>query len=112
MFMFRLFLSIFLVCCFACASSAYAAEQQKSNVNTAASQKLTQPVNINTADAATLKTLKGIGDKKAQAIIDYRNKNGAFKSVDDLTKVKGISAKVLAKLQQNNPGRIIVKPIV
>ena len=40
-------------------------------------------VNINTATKEELTTLKGIGDKKAQAIIDYRKKNGAFKTVED-----------------------------
>jgi competence protein ComEA len=56
------------------------------------------PVNINTADAATLsRELKGIGMKRAQAIVDYRSKNGPFKSVDELTLVKGIGPAALAK---------------
>lgn len=55
-------------------------------------------VNINTADAATLAAqLDGIGIKKAQAIVDYRNKYGAFKSMNDLANVKGISDKIVAK---------------
>lgn len=54
------------------------------------------PVDINTADAATIaKELKGIGLNRAQAIVDYREKNGAFRSVDDLRKIKGIGAKTL-----------------
>jgi competence protein ComEA len=49
------------------------------------------PVNINSADAATLaRELKGIGLKRAQAIVDYRSKNGPFKSADELALVKGI----------------------
>ena len=40
-------------------------------------------------------TLKGIGHKKAQAILAYREQIGAFKSIDDLTKVKGIGEKIL-----------------
>lgn len=60
------------------------------------------PVNINTADAASLaEQLKGIGPKKAQAIVDYRNKNGAFTSIEDVVKVKGISEKTLAKNRDN-----------
>ncbi len=56
-------------------------------------------VNINTADEAALTSLKGIGKTKAKAIIDYRQKNGPFKSVDDLKNVKGIGDKTLAKLR-------------
>ena len=64
------------------------------------------PVNINTADAPTLsKNIKGIGMKKAQSIIDYREKNGKFKKVEDLMKVKGIGVKLLEK----NAGTIIVE---
>ena len=47
-------------------------------------------VNINTATKEQLDGLKGIGPTKAQAIIDYRTKNGPFKTVDDLEKVPGI----------------------
>jgi competence protein ComEA len=47
-------------------------------------------VNINTATKEELTTLQGIGEKRAQDIIDYRTKNGPFKSVDDLEKVPGI----------------------
>jgi competence protein ComEA len=56
------------------------------------------PVDINTADAVTLdKSLKGIGPKTAQAIVDYRAKNGPFKSVDELTKVKGVGKATIDK---------------
>ncbi|MGH8187676.1 MAG: ComEA family DNA-binding protein [Steroidobacteraceae bacterium] len=54
------------------------------------------PVDINTADAATIaKELKGIGLSRAQAIVDYREKNGAFKSIEDLRKIKGVGDKTL-----------------
>jgi competence protein ComEA len=54
------------------------------------------PIDINTADAATIaKELKGIGLSRAQAIVDYREKNGAFKSIDDLRKIKGVGDKTL-----------------
>ncbi len=56
------------------------------------------PVNINTADAATLsRELKGIGMKRAQAIVEYRTKHGPFKSADELALVKGIGPAALAK---------------
>lgn len=54
-------------------------------------------VNINTADLNQLQTLNGIGEVKAQAIIDYREAHGAFRSVDELTNVKGIGDKTLEK---------------
>jgi competence protein ComEA len=54
------------------------------------------PVNINSADAATLaQELKGIGAVKAQAIVDYRQKHGPFRSIDELAQVKGISQKLI-----------------
>lgn len=55
-------------------------------------------VNINTASAAELQTLSGIGPSMAQSIIDERTKNGAFASVDDLMRVSGIGEKKLAKI--------------
>ncbi len=55
-------------------------------------------VNINTADAQTMSQhIRGIGLKKAHAIIQYRLKNGKFKTVQDLVKVKGIGPKLIQK---------------
>ena len=60
------------------------------------------PVNINTADAATLaKELSGVGLKLAQAIVDYRQKHGPFKSADELALVKGIGAKAVARNRES-----------
>ena len=56
-------------------------------------------VNINTATKAELTSLKGIGEKKAQAIIDYRKKNGDFKSVEDLEKVEGIGPGIMKQIR-------------
>lgn len=56
-------------------------------------------VNINTATPGELDGVKGIGPSKAQAIVDYRSKNGPFKSLDDLKNVKGFGEKSIAKLK-------------
>ncbi len=58
-------------------------------------------VNVNTASAGELARLPGIGPSKAQAIVEFRAKNGAFKSVDDLEKVPGIGAATIAKNRDN-----------
>jgi competence protein ComEA len=56
------------------------------------------PVNVNTADAATLsRELKGIGMKRAEAIVEYRKKFGPFKSADELALVKGIGPSAIQK---------------
>ena len=56
------------------------------------------PVNINTADAASLAAnLTGVGPAKAQAIVEYRKANGAFKSAEELAMVKGIGLKTVEK---------------
>ena len=56
------------------------------------------PVNVNQADAATIaKSLDGIGTSKAQAIVTWRDAHGPFKTVDDLTHVKGIGKSTLAR---------------
>lgn len=57
------------------------------------------PVNINTATKEQLMTLEGIGEVKAQAILDYRRENGYFYTVDELTKVTGIGDKTLDKIR-------------
>ncbi len=55
-------------------------------------------VNVNTADAAAIaEELNGVGVKKAQAIIEYRNANGNFKTIEALTEVKGIGIKTVEK---------------
>lgn len=72
---------------------------------TAEVAKETGKLNINTATLAELTSLKGIGDKKAQAIVDYREKQGKFTSVDQLADVNGIGPATL----EANRDMIIVK---
>ncbi|MEL0640858.1 helix-hairpin-helix domain-containing protein [Pseudoalteromonas aliena] len=58
-----------------------------------------ETISINNANAQTLAKLPGIGKMKAQAIVDYREKNGEFKDIKDLSQVKGIGKKLLTKLE-------------
>ncbi len=59
-------------------------------------EDVVQKININTATAQQLMELKGVGEKLAQRIIEYRTQNGPFAAVEDLTKVNGIGPKILA----------------
>jgi len=71
----------------------------------AAAPALAGPVNINTADVKTLaKELDGIGESRAKAIIAYREKNGPFKTADDLKKVQGVGASIV----ERNRAKIVV----
>lgn len=58
-------------------------------------------VDLNTASQAELETVKGIGPKKAQAIIEFRKKNGSFKSVDDLDNVTGFGKKSVEMVRKD-----------
>lgn len=66
------------------------------------------PVDINTADAATLATaIKGVGAARAEAIIAYREQHGPFATVDDLANVKGIGSKIV---EANRDGLSVGEP--
>ncbi|GHU41875.1 competence protein [Bacilli bacterium] len=69
----------------------------QSGATTAPSDK----VNINTADLTELQTLSGVGAKRAQDIIDYREQNGPFKTPEDLGKVSGFGEKTIEKLKES-----------
>lgn len=61
-----------------------------------------EPIDINKASAQEIATsLNGIGDKKAEEIVDYREKHGDFKSIDELSNVKGIGVKTIEKNRNN-----------
>lgn len=60
------------------------------------------PININSADASALaEGLQGVGEKRAQAIVAYRQANGPFQSIDGLTEVKGIGESIIEKNRGN-----------
>lgn len=90
-------------------TNAMARTHHKTTVK--AVQPVADQVDLNRADVQTLADLKGIGEKKAEAIVAYRQQHGAFDSIDDLTNVKGIGTKIIARLQKDNPGKIVVNPI-
>ncbi len=73
--------------------------QDTSPPETSVSKTVIEKVNVNTADAESLRTLPGIGPSYAQRIIDWRTQFGPFKNVGDLLKVKGIGKKRLDKLR-------------
>jgi comEA protein len=117
----HLFLAVLFTCtlCLSAASGEVFAATDKKQENIAADTTTTTPqaqsdekkkvakikkeipenVDINSADKALLTALPGIGPVTADAILAYRQDNGKFKSIDELTKVKGIGDKTLAKLK-------------
>jgi competence protein ComEA len=61
-----------------------------------------ETVNINTADKEALMTsIKGVGEKRAEAIIAYREQNGSFKSVEELAEVRGVGPSIVEKNMDN-----------
>ena len=74
-------------------------------------------VNLNTASKDQLQSVNGIGPKKAGAIIEYRKKNGSFKTVDDLKYVPGFGDKTVANVRSEltvgttAPAKKVIKPV-
>lgn len=58
-------------------------------------------ININTANEAQLTSLSGIGPSKAKTIVEYREANGAFKSIEDIQKVKGIGPATFERIKED-----------
>ncbi|MDR1246435.1 MAG: helix-hairpin-helix domain-containing protein [Clostridiales Family XIII bacterium] len=80
----------------------YSTEEQPASTESTGitpSDSITDPININTADAETLQTIKDIGPVTAKKIIDYRTKNGPFKKKEDIKKVEDIGEKTYENLK-------------
>lgn len=76
-----------------CTVVPVAAQAAQHSHSLTAQHRGTSPVLINQANLKQLRDLPGVGARTAQRIIDYRKQHGAFKSVNDLSKVRGISAR-------------------
>jgi comEA protein len=76
------------------------ASAAESGAGTAASPErgASESININTATAAELQALDGIGEKLSQRIVDYREKNGPFESTEDIMNVSGIGSGIYARI--------------
>ncbi len=99
-------LSAIFVAAIAFSSTAFAATTEAPSKAAVTAMKpaaaVTQEaININSADAQTLAKLKGVGAKKAEAIIAWRKANGGFKTVDQFADVKGIGYKTLELNRKN-----------
>jgi competence protein ComEA len=83
-------------------SAASKAKTSSKSASASSTAKTTaaNPVNLNTATLAQLETVPYIGESRAQAIIDYRDSHGAFKSINDLDNVKGFGSKMIAKISK------------
>lgn len=80
-------------------SGTSAASSESASSKTGSASVPASPVNINTASKEELAALPGIGDTKAQAILDYRTANGPFQTIEDLEKVKGIKDATFGKIK-------------
>ena len=74
-------------------------ETKTNNTKTNNTTKTNEKISINKASVKELTSLSGIGEAKAKKIVDYREKNGPFKSIDDIKKVSGIGEGIFAKIK-------------
>jgi competence protein ComEA len=81
----------------ALSTAAFAAQGKSPAAKATASAAA--PINLNTASADQLATIPGVGPKMAERIVDYRQKNGSFKKVEDLMNVSGIGEKNFLKMR-------------
>jgi competence protein ComEA len=95
------------VCLLAFGTAMGAGAQAADRGQTSATKSAaTSPVNLNTASASQLQSLPGIGPRTAERILEYRQKNGNFKKIEELMNVKGIGEKSFLRIKD----RITVAP--
>lgn len=98
--MFRTALTLAIVAAAIAVSPIAVSAQDKPAASKAAAKPAsTAPVNINTASAAEFEGLPGIGATMAARIVEYRQKNGPFKKIEDLMNVRGLGEKNFLKLK-------------
>jgi competence protein ComEA len=91
---------MFVAACLAASCLVVATHAQQSGTAPArATAQATAPVNLNTATVAQLEELPGIGARTAERIVEYRQKSGGFKKVEDLMNVRGVGEKSFLKLK-------------
>ena len=91
--------AVFAVACAAASGTAAYARQSTAAPPPAPAVSATSLINLNTASAAGLEKLPGVGPAMAARIVEYRQKNGAFKKSEELMNVKGIGEKTYLKLK-------------
>jgi comEA protein len=97
--MVRSALSILTLASVLAAASGVATAQDKPPAPSASKVPLKSPLNINTATVAEFESLPGIGARTAARIVEYRQKNGPFKKVEELMNVPGVGEKSFLKLK-------------
>ena len=96
----RILIAILILMATVASQDAFASPQAAKTAGAAkAKATAANPVNLNSASVAQLQTLPGIGPSAAQRIVDYRQKNGSFKKIEELMNVKGIGEKSFLKLK-------------
>ena len=92
------------ITCPPCNNACIEEKDETSKINITENEKTKEvegKININTANIEELQKLNGIGQSKAQSIIDYRNKNGGFKDIEEIKNVQGIGEAAYEKIKDN-----------